>query len=236
MKRLRILPFLVALVLLVAGCGVSGGQAASVNGETISTGAIHDELDAIQGNVRYRQLVQIPRITGETQGTFNSAVVAQLLTRQIVFHLIENELDRRNVSLSPDQLQAAKIAYYRALGNGDVNAGKEVFQTFPADYQEQLARWNGEVLLLQNTLAGLPASAMDDPNAYFDAHPEAYQKMQQKFGAWLDRTLRNAKVDVNSRYGSWDGKLGKVDPPQGPTEPATDQPGGATSSTNPSGG
>lgn len=344
MKRLRILPFLVALALLVAGCGTTGGAAASVNGASISTGTIRDELDAIQGNARYRQIVQIPQIKGETQGTFNSAVVAQLVTRQIVFRLIEKELARRHLEVMPAQLQSAKIDYYRALGNGDVNAGKQVFDSFPSDYQDQLARWNAEVLLLQGVLAGVPASAADQAQAYFEAHPEKFEEVcashilvdtkaeaqalkdqldagadfatlakanskdtgtapnggdlgcalpdtfqpefaaatrnapigkvvgpvktvygyhlikvsdrktptfdeagsqveqtfqnevQKTFGAWLDRALRDAKVDVNSRYGSWDGKLGKVDPPEGPSTPASKQPGGATSSSQPSGG
>jgi parvulin-like peptidyl-prolyl isomerase len=162
---------LVSLALVSTACA-RGSYAAKVGGHRISEAELENELRSIAGNERYLALVeehQGIKVRGEGAGTFDAAFTALALTRQIYYRLVESELDRRNLGVGREQLQAAQLDVIQQL------QGEEVFGAFPRSYQEELVRREAELDVL--TLA---VNDVRDPEAaarrYYDEHPQEFAR------------------------------------------------------------
>ena len=179
MRRLVLVTAVVAVAGLVAACGSStsdSGAAATVNGEKISNQSVVDELQAVAGNADFLAAVEEQvSVTGPTPGSFDAAFAAQVLTRQIQFTLVAQEVHRRKLSLDDECTKAARTDQYRQLGGADPVKGQELFEKFPEAYQETLVTWNAKVLVLQGDLVGEGCIAADDTvRHYFDTHQDEF--------------------------------------------------------------
>jgi hypothetical protein len=142
---------LAALALTVTGaCSTLTPWAAKVNGEDIPTAELDRELEAILSNETYLQQVQSANLEGGVigagEGTFTTAFVGRILTRQIFFQLIEQEVERRKLTVSGADEQAAADDVIASFGE------PSIFRAFPEDYRDELVRRQAQVTVLQAEL------------------------------------------------------------------------------------
>lgn len=149
MKRFLSLFLLVVALAAGAACNTARPAAAAVDGDDISQDELNDELDAINENDQYLELIQQEgfRIQGRGPNTFDMNFVSQTLTRQILYRLIHDELERRDLAVTDGDLQAAQSNVERSIG------GADVFRAFPEGYRRTLIRRQAEVTKLQDELS-----------------------------------------------------------------------------------
>lgn len=157
-----------ALALVGAACGTAGPYAARVGGTTISQDDLEGELRAIASNEAYlAQVEQQLTVRGTGQGTFDAAFTAEVLSRQILYVMVRQELERREVTLSDADRAAARPIVAGQAG------GDEVFGAFPVSYQDLLVARAAEVNRLTLALLG-QVSADEAARAYYDANPTEF--------------------------------------------------------------
>jgi foldase protein PrsA len=166
--------FALVLALVAGACGNSLGEtirpaAATVNGESISQKELDDELEAIQGNEDYIASIEAGglAVTGQGAGTLTNAFVSRVLTRQIFLKLVHDEVERRKLEVTDDQLERVRPGVIQSVG------GDEIFERFPSRYRDTLVRRNAEVALLQSELGGSTVSDADVRD-FYDENPELF--------------------------------------------------------------
>jgi parvulin-like peptidyl-prolyl isomerase len=181
MKRMWT-PKLVGVVVLAAvsvqaGCGSLTTYAAKVNGTPISQQDLQGELEAIQGNERYLEQVELGiaqhgggRVRGEGQGTFDTVFVARVLNVRIGYELIRQELRRRKLKVGAEDLVQARQEAVESAG------GPELFQAFPTPYREELVRRRAEVAVLQRALGDQEIDPAE-VQAYFEQNPAQFSQV-----------------------------------------------------------
>lgn len=156
------------LALAGAGCNTTAPYAATVNGATISQGDINSELVAIRSDPAYLNQIQSQsQVTGAGQDSFDSSFVAQVLNRQIVFQLVHQEVVRRGITVSGQDLNLSRGDTASALGGANVLSG------LPASYQNTLIRHSAEVTALEAQLAHVdirPAAMAQ----YYATHQQSF--------------------------------------------------------------
>lgn len=167
-RSLSFAALVAGLALGLAACGASAPFAARVDGRTISQGAVEDELRSIASNEPYLERVeqQLP-VRGLGQGTFDAAFTAQVLSRQILYSLVDAEIDTRELAVTEADMAAARPAVVDQIG------GDEVFDDFPADYRDLLVRRTAEVNVLTVALLG-STSPTEAARSLYDSDPEAF--------------------------------------------------------------
>lgn len=156
---MRKIAFLLAAVLgLVAAtsaCGSVGTYAAKVNGVAITQRHLDDELNAIKANKKYldsieQQLAQQgERATGSGKGTFDTAFVARVLTRQILLEIVHQGVVKRHLKITDNDRKTADDQLKQSFGQ-DVS----VLNSFSKSYRAELVQRNAEVNVLQASLSG----------------------------------------------------------------------------------
>ena len=153
----RLVPSALALALTLGACSsVSERPAATVNGDTITSEALEAELLAIRGNERYRQGVEQSlaqqglqiSVRGDGEGSFDSAFVARLLSLNVYYQLLEQQMAERGLQITSEDLEAIRPQAINAVG------GEEVFAAFPIAFQDQLVRRQALTLKLRGAVAG----------------------------------------------------------------------------------
>ena len=167
--RLLIVPCL-ALALALSGCGSTTSYAATVNGAQISATQLEDELRDIRANRRYVELLesQNVRVEGSGEGTFNSALTAQMLTFDIFYELVHQEVVRRGIKIAPADREAARQAVAAQMG------GDEVLNAFPQRYRDKLVHRRAESETLATALAG--GGDEQAVRQYYDTHKEEFEQ------------------------------------------------------------
>jgi hypothetical protein len=170
--------------VLGTGCAEkSTAPAATVNGTTVTTKDVVDELDAINANPDYRTDIdnqfkqQGQAVVGSAPGTYDAAFVGQVLLRQMQFTLTHDEVVRRNLQASDDCRVAAQNDLIQNLGGGDVQKGQSVLAAFPEGYRNRLVGWYIDEWMLQSDLVQQPCGGSEVGKAYFDAHPDDFVQM-----------------------------------------------------------
>jgi len=144
--------FLAALFVVVGtACSTLTPWAAKVNGELIATSDLDRELEAILSNKRYLEQVESANLTGGVKGsgrgTFTTAFVGRILTRQIFFELIEQEVERRKLKITGADEQAAALDVVASFGED------AVYKAFPEEYRRDLVLRQAQVSVLQEDIA-----------------------------------------------------------------------------------
>ena len=167
----RLLPLAVLGALVASGCSTLGeAPAATVNGVEISARSIQDELRTIRDNDAYRQAIEQSYgapTAGAGEGTYDAQFVAQLLSLRVYYELLDQELEEEGVELSDDDLLAGREVVEQQIGS----LGEDVFESFPEEYQERLARQQALVDKVQSELGG-----GEDPETYFEENREQFEQ------------------------------------------------------------
>jgi parvulin-like peptidyl-prolyl isomerase len=159
-------PALVAALALASCSSVTETRAATVNGDVISAGDLEDELLAIRGNEGYRGAVERTlaqqglNVTGEGEGSFDTAFAARLLSLGVFFELIDQEAQNRGIDVSAADVEDARASTVASVG------GEDVFAAFPEDYQEELIRRQALAGKVQEAIA--PSPGIEDARAYYE--------------------------------------------------------------------
>jgi parvulin-like peptidyl-prolyl isomerase len=177
MRLRRLLPLLIALVVLAPACSVFGtAPAATVNGNEIEVDAIEDEITAIRGNDAFaaslEQIYGFPATEASVEGAFDAALVANVLSLRVWFTLLSDRVEEEGLQPLLDDV-IAEIGE-ELPAQFDSSFGDGAFADFPADFRddiilqfalpEMLNRWAAE-------------EVGDDPEAFFDEHPEAFTEI-----------------------------------------------------------
>jgi parvulin-like peptidyl-prolyl isomerase len=160
-----------ALVVLVA-CGSVTPYAATVNKERLTQSELEGELDAINKNDDYVKLLEQgqPPVTvrGKGKDTFNPTFVARVLTREIFYKLVSDELTRRKLKVDASALAAAKQSVVQQVG------GEQVLAKFPAGYRSSLERRTAQLNTLTEALAKVDPVKPPDPRAFYADNKATY--------------------------------------------------------------
>ncbi|HUQ39071.1 MAG TPA: peptidylprolyl isomerase [Acidimicrobiales bacterium] len=148
-RSIRSLVALVTATVVLGACGSVSPYAAKVNGEEITQRELDIELHAILKNKKYLDSLEQSQVhvTGSGKGTFDTAFVARILTRQIFLELVHQEVVRRKVTVTPSELDAAKADVASSFED------ERVLKAFDDDYERQLVVRTAEVTALQAALA-----------------------------------------------------------------------------------
>ncbi len=172
MRSVKLVALVPAAALALAACSSLGAApAASVNGTEIAAGRVEEELALLRGNEEYRRLVerQFGSLLGGTgQGTFNSAFVAQLLSLDVYFALIDAELAELGAAVGGDDLQAARAELTAGGGqSGRPGLSEESLESFPDDYERTILRRSASFAKLSDVLA----------RDYYDDHVDEFTQV-----------------------------------------------------------
>ena len=139
---------LAALALGASACNPVTPYAAVVNGTTISASVLNNELVGVQ-----RELSLIGQSTqgfiGQGVGTYSTQAAAQVLSREIDFVVVDQELARRHIRISTSDLAAARADIPQS---GQFPPG--VLEKLPRAYQDVLIRRQAEITALAAAIAG----------------------------------------------------------------------------------
>ena len=166
---------LLAAGLFLAGCGSLTSYAAKVNGQRITQNELDRELNAILGNKAYLEQVDQgfaqqtgERAIGTGKGTLNTVFVARVLERRIAYELIRQELNRRKLTVTPNDVEQARKELVESLED------EKILEAFPKGYRDELLRSNAQVAVLQRFLErgrGDEAAVKD----FYDKNRAAFQ-------------------------------------------------------------
>ena len=134
-KRLFVL--LVAVGLTVtAACGAVSPYAAIVNGDHLTQKDLDRELKAIKGNKTFVDALkgQGLEVEGASKDTFDMAFVSRVLTRRIFFALVGQEVAKRKLKVSADDLDKAREEAITSLG------GADTAKDFPKAYLDDVTK------------------------------------------------------------------------------------------------
>ena len=151
MKRLAsLLAALLVAALFLSACGSGGGLvAAKVNGDEISRDALNADLKAFADNKGFAQQVkqssQLDVVRPD--GTFNIAIASSWLNNLLGQELIDREVARRHLTISPSARAAAKSQVTQQFG------GAKIFAKFPAAFQKRLIDRRARVAVLSAALS-----------------------------------------------------------------------------------
>ena len=159
-------------VVVMVGCGSVAPYAATVNKERLTQGDLEGELDAITKNGDYVKLLeqgQPPvKVRGTGKGTFDPTFVARVLTREIFYRLVSDELARRNLKVDASALAAARQSVVQQVG------GDTVLAKFPAGYRSSLERRTAELDTLTQALAKVNPVKAPDPRTFYEENKATY--------------------------------------------------------------
>ena len=164
---------LAALVLVGTACSTLTPWAAKVNGEMIETSDLDRELEAILSNRRYLEQVESANLAGGVQGsgqgTFTTAFVGRILTRQIFFELIEQEVERRKLKITETDEEAASLDVVSSFGEA------AIYRAFPEEYRRDLVLRQAQVTALQEDIAEVE---VDDAavEKFYEENPELFAR------------------------------------------------------------
>lgn len=186
-----------------AGCfgKTTSAPAATVNGTTITTKELVDELNAINANPAYIKSLQTAapgstalKVTGTTSGSFDAGFVSQTLLRQVLFAMVHAEVAKRHLAADDAcRLEASNDAIAN-LGNGDSTSGQPLFDKFPKPYQTLLVNRNVDVLLLESALSGQQCGKGPDAEAYYNSHQADFTRTCLSIIGVSDQTTADSVV------------------------------------------
>ncbi|MFN2608676.1 MAG: peptidylprolyl isomerase [Acidimicrobiales bacterium] len=157
------------VALAASACGSVSSYAATVDGTRISRGSLNGELRDIAANDKYLKFVE-SQVQVRTNGVFDAAFTASVLSRQIIYTLVDRDLRSRKIALSATDLAAARASA------GDRVGGEDIFTAFSKSYQDTLVKRSAEVNVLSFALAG-QGSPEQASRAYYDAHKDDFAKV-----------------------------------------------------------
>jgi len=165
--RSLLIATVVGLSVTVA-CSSVSSYAATVDGTRIDTGTLEGELRDLGSNDKYLKLVESQIQTPvRTNGVFDASFTSTVLSREIIYDLVEKDLARRKIVVGPDDLAASRTVAIDRIG------GEEVFNAFPKSYQDTLVKRTAQVTALSFALMG-PGTPEEQSKAFYDANADSF--------------------------------------------------------------
>ena len=165
---LSLVALFAGLTLLLSACGGSS-PAATVDGSTISRGDLEGELRDIASNDKYLKYIE-SQVQIRKSGVFDASFTASVLSRQIIYELVDRDLEARKIPLSKADLDAARATATTRVG------GEDIFNSFPKEYQDTLVRRSAQVTVLSFAL--LDQGAPDDAaRVYYEANKDDFAQV-----------------------------------------------------------
>lgn len=166
--------FVAALVAVISLTGLGACKnsaapyAAKVNGVTLSKADLDRELEAIKGNKKYLDALKGSGVSveGTGDGTFDSTFVARVLTRRIYLELIHQEVVKRKIKVTAEDLDLAEEQLASSIGD------EATLKAFPKAYLTEITRTTAEVYVLQQKLADASESNL---RAYYEDNIEQFE-------------------------------------------------------------
>jgi hypothetical protein len=128
-----------------------------------------------------------------TPGTYAMELVSAILGQRIDLMLIHAEFEHLHLRLTDDDRTQA----VSQLFDGDLTTAQEALSHFSKGYRDEYTDLIAEQLAVQTKLGG-------------------------GFDAWRSKAYDSADIDVSPKYGTWDKTTGQINPPPGPSQPASD--------------
>lgn len=173
----RLTPFLVALLLVAAGCSSSGGpgsaNAATVNGTAISMSTLYDDLDALASDPALASSFEQngSAIFGPNDRSYTTAFASGWLGQLIQAELVQQQLDSLGETATADDQQQAQ----QSVGS--------TIASLPDGVQERILVSTANQIALQRVLdaqASEQPVTDDEVRAYYDERIDAL--MEQSGG------------------------------------------------------
>ena len=185
----RRLPLLVAPLVALV---LNAGCASSVSPavEVGGTKISNDDfLDEVEEWAGNAAAVNPDDLADQPPGTYPQLLVGQVLQQRIELELHRLEFEALDLEVDEELRQGTVTSLF---GN------------------EEMA---------EQALGGFSDGFAD---AYLDDEARriaVQQALGEEYPTWRDEALRTTKIEVNSRYGSWDADQGLVVAPEGPVDP-----------------
>jgi len=198
-SRLSVLALTALVAVIVTACSSVSSDAATVGGKQITRGSLDGELRDIASNDTYLKRVESQEpVRGTGRGTFDASFTALVLTRQIVFQIVHDDIVRRRLVVAPEDLAAARAAVSQRVG------GDQVLNAFAKPYQDTLVRRSAEVSVLLFSLLnqGTPEKAS---HAYYDAHQDEFAQACVShilLGSKEEADATKARLDKGEDFGA----------------------------------
>jgi hypothetical protein len=197
----KLLLCLVALVLVAPACSVFGTPpAATVNGDEIDVETIQGEIDAIQANDAFaaslEQVYGFPATDPQVEGAFDTALLANVLSLRVWFEVLGERVE--DDGLQP-LLDAAIADVTETLPpQFDSSFGDGAWEAFPAEFRDDIIVQFALPQMLQEWARD---EVGDNPETYFEAHPEAFEEICVEHvlvGAQGGRTPAQTQQEANA--------------------------------------
>ncbi len=169
------------LTLGLLACRAPEGAAATVNGERITAAAVTQDLDDVARNEAYlkARAQQGLAFRGDRPGTYDAAVVSELLDRKVTALIVRQELVRRRIGPAQPAVDQAREELRRQVV--DPTTGTSFMDGFPSRYVDQQARDQAESDVLQAAEGNV---SLDDA-----ALQAAYSAGTERFRVWCVRWI-----------------------------------------------
>jgi hypothetical protein len=187
----RLLALAVAGLALLMSAGCADDVSPAVRVADVKIG--NDAfLDEVAEWVRNPAAVD-PSMLGDdpSPGTYPLDLVRQLLQQRIDFELHNRQFAALDLELDDDMRDQALTVLF-----GDPSASEEAFRAFSDDFAQ---------------------SFTDDVARQIAVEQEMGE---DDYTAWRTEAFADTDIEVNPRYGAWDGESGQITPPAGPSDPA----------------
>jgi foldase protein PrsA len=109
-------------------------------------------------------------VTGDAPDSFDSAFVARILTRQIIFELVVQEVDERGLEVDDEALE-------RARQDLEQQIPPDIIEEFPEEYLDLISEWNAAALVLQGDLVDAEGVDPQAAEQYFEDHPDEFRQV-----------------------------------------------------------
>ena len=188
LRRLVPLAAVVLMVAVTAGCADDVSPAARIGDVTVGNDALLEEVAQWAGSPTLLSALQIPTTDGEAPGSYSTAFVDFVLTNRVGFEVHNAKFDDLGLELSDQDINDVRTGLFN-----DPAATEAVFKELSGPFGEQLVADVARQFAVRQTLG-------------------------DGYDAWLQKAYGEVDIDINPRYGSWDGQTGQVTGPSGPTE------------------
>jgi len=187
----RLLAIAVAALALVASAGCADDVSPAARIGDVKI--TNDELlDEVAQWVANPSAVDPATVASTTPGSYPLELVRQLLQQRVDFELHRQEFELLGLEVDDDLRQEAISVLF-----GDPAAADAAFAAFTEEFAASFVDDVARQIAVQNELG------------------------EEGYTAWRAETYSEADIEVNPRYGSWDGTTGQIVPPSGPVQPTT---------------
>jgi hypothetical protein len=176
--RLPLAILALAAALLASACGsVLEPPAATVDGREIPEDLLDQELDIVGDNRGYRTAVEQQfqsAADGQGEGTIDAGFAARVLTFDVYYALVAEEVERRGLQVTEADREEARARLSQQLQGPE---GEDVLASLPEDWRNRLIDREAELGVLRQAL-GTEASPQGEAaaEAYYRDNPEQFRQ------------------------------------------------------------